>query len=146
MEFTNTVTIHRSRSEVFAFLSDLENVPKWNYAIVETRKLSEGPPVAGAMYRQVRSLPARSEETVELAELMPEERLVIRGDLGPFTGDLVYELDEVEGGTRLTNTAHLQGRGAVRIAEALARGRVRDAVAANLGALKDLLEAPAGRR
>jgi hypothetical protein len=27
----------------FGFLSDFENVPKRNYAIVETRKVSEGP-------------------------------------------------------------------------------------------------------
>jgi Polyketide cyclase / dehydrase and lipid transport len=41
--FENTVTIGRPIKEVLAFLSDFENVPKWNYAIVETRKVSEGP-------------------------------------------------------------------------------------------------------
>jgi uncharacterized membrane protein len=35
--------IRRPIEDVFAFLSDFENVPKWNYAIVETRKVSEGP-------------------------------------------------------------------------------------------------------
>jgi uncharacterized protein YndB with AHSA1/START domain len=41
--FENTVLIARPIEDVFGFLSDLENVPKWNYAIVETRKISEGP-------------------------------------------------------------------------------------------------------
>jgi Polyketide cyclase / dehydrase and lipid transport len=41
--FENTVMIARPIEDVFAFLSDLENIPKWNYAIVETRKISEGP-------------------------------------------------------------------------------------------------------
>jgi uncharacterized protein YndB with AHSA1/START domain len=36
--FTNTMTIDRSARDVFAFLADLENVPRWNYAITETRK------------------------------------------------------------------------------------------------------------
>jgi len=36
MDFANTVTIERPEQEVFAFLADFENVPKWNYAIVET--------------------------------------------------------------------------------------------------------------
>jgi uncharacterized protein YndB with AHSA1/START domain len=31
--FENTVLIARPIEDVFAFLSDLENVPKWNYAI-----------------------------------------------------------------------------------------------------------------
>jgi len=41
--FENTVTIRRPVADVFAFLADFENVPAWNYAIVETRKASPGP-------------------------------------------------------------------------------------------------------
>jgi hypothetical protein len=42
--FENTVMVRRPIEEVFRFLSDFENVPKWNYAIVETHKACEGPP------------------------------------------------------------------------------------------------------
>jgi hypothetical protein len=41
--FENTVTIRRPVADVFAFLADFENVPAWNYAIVETRKVAPGP-------------------------------------------------------------------------------------------------------
>ena len=41
--FQNTVTIRRAIDDVFAFLADFENVPAWNYAIVETKKTSPGP-------------------------------------------------------------------------------------------------------
>jgi uncharacterized protein YndB with AHSA1/START domain len=34
--FENTVIIRRPVEEVFSFLADFENVPRWNYAIVET--------------------------------------------------------------------------------------------------------------
>jgi hypothetical protein len=34
--FENTVTVRRAVEDVFAFLADFENVPTWNYAIVET--------------------------------------------------------------------------------------------------------------
>jgi uncharacterized membrane protein len=40
--FQNTVTIRREIEDVFAFLADFENVPTWNYAIVETKKTSPG--------------------------------------------------------------------------------------------------------
>lgn len=43
MRFQNTITIRRPPAEVFAYLADFENVPAWNYAIVETRKLSQAP-------------------------------------------------------------------------------------------------------
>jgi uncharacterized membrane protein len=36
--FENVVMISRPIEDVFGFLSDFENVPKWNYAVVETRK------------------------------------------------------------------------------------------------------------
>jgi uncharacterized membrane protein len=38
--FENTATIRRLVADVFAFLADFENIPAWNYAVVETRKVS----------------------------------------------------------------------------------------------------------
>jgi carbon monoxide dehydrogenase subunit G len=140
MQFANTVTIERPLHEVYAFVADLENVPKWNYAIVETRKTSSGPVGVGTTYRQVRSLPARSEETLLVTEMEPDRRVAIHGNLGPFVGTLTYEFDDLDGRTRLTNTADLEGHGLMKLAGPLASGRVRDAVAANLNALKQLLE------
>ena len=69
--FENTVMIRRPIEDVFAFLSDFENVPKWNYAIVETRKVSEGAVGVGTIYHQVRSVPSRSEERFEVTAYNP---------------------------------------------------------------------------
>lgn len=140
MHFTNTVTIHRSPHEVFEFLANFENVPKWNYAIVETRKTSDGPVGIGATYRQTRSLPAPSEETFRVTEFEPDHQLAIHGDLGPFEGTLTYDLEGVSDGTRITNRADLQAHGLLKVAAPLASGRVGNAVAANLQKLKEILE------
>ena len=140
MEFLNTITIERSPHDVFVFVSDLENVPKWNYAIVETRKISDGPVRVGATYRQVRSLPSRSEETLQVIELEPDRRFAVQGGLGPFEGRLTYEFEKIGGSTRLTNKADLQARGIKRLAAPIVSGRIREAVAANLETLKQLLE------
>jgi glyoxylase-like metal-dependent hydrolase (beta-lactamase superfamily II) len=83
MKFTNTVTINRRPAEVFGFLAHFANVPVWNYAISETRKVAGGPVGVGARYRQTRTLPTRSEETFEVTEFEPDRRLSIRGALGP---------------------------------------------------------------
>jgi hypothetical protein len=69
--FENTVMIRRPIEDVFAFLSDFENVPRWNYAIVETRKVSEGAVGVGTIYQQVRSVPSRSEERFEVTAYDP---------------------------------------------------------------------------
>lgn len=140
MDFANAVTIERPVHDVFAFVADPVNVPKWNYAIVETRKTSDGPVGVGTTYRQTRSHPTKSEETIRITELVPERRFALRGDLGPFAGTLSYQFEDIGGGTRLTNTAHLEVRGVMKLASPFATRRVRDAVAANLGDLKQLLE------
>lgn len=142
MQFANSVTIQRSPHDVFEYLAKFENVPRWNYAIVETHKTSEGPVGVGSTYRQIRSLPSRSEEEFEVTEFEPGKKLAIRGTLGPFEGTLTYLLESIDDGTRLTNEADLEGHGLMRLAAPIAGGRVREAVAANLSTLKAILESP----
>jgi carbon monoxide dehydrogenase subunit G len=138
--FENTVMISRPIEEVFGFLSDFENIPKWNYAIVETNKVSQGPVGVGTIYRQIRSVPRRSEEHFEVTAHNPPRQLEIRGQLGPFPSRLSYVLDAVAEGTRVTNSVELKLRGPGRLLGPVAVPRVRDAVAANLHKLKELLE------
>ena len=138
--FENAVMIARPIEDVFGFLSDLENIPRWNYAIIETRKVSEGPVGVGTTFRQVRSVPSRSEERLEITAYDPPRQLEIRGQLGPFASRLVYALEAIPAGTRVTNTVELELRGPGRLLGRVAVPRVREAVAANLGRLKELLE------
>ena len=139
--FQNTLTIRRPVEDVFAFLADFENVPTWNYAILETRKTSPGPVGVGTTYRQLRSLPDRSEEGFEVTVFEPTTRLEVHGDIGPFTATIGYLLASVGDGTRLSNVVDLSAPGAVRLLAPLAASRVKAAVAANLDTLKRLLEA-----
>jgi uncharacterized protein YndB with AHSA1/START domain len=138
--FENTVTIRRPIEDVFALLADFENIPKWNYAIVETHKVSEGVVGVGTIYQQVRSVPSRSEERFEITAYNPPRHLEIRGQLGPFPSRLAYALDAIPEGTRLTNSVQLELRGPGRLLGRVAVPRVRDAVAANLHKLKELLD------
>lgn len=140
MRFENTVRIDRPVEDIFEFLAEFENIPKWNYAIAETNQLSDGPVGVGTIYRQVRTQPSMSEETFEVTEFEPSRRLAIRGGFGPLEGTMTYDLEPDDGGTRLTNSADLEGHGLAKIAAPLASGRISEAVAANLSALKLLLE------
>jgi uncharacterized protein YndB with AHSA1/START domain len=140
LKFQNTITIARSPAEVFAYLADFERIPTWNYAIAETRKVSDGPVGVGTRYRQVRTVPRRSEESFEVTELEPEARLAIEGTFGPFPGRFTYLLEPVPGGTRVTNVVDLQPSGVARLVGGLATSGVRSAVLANLEKLKALLD------
>jgi uncharacterized protein YndB with AHSA1/START domain len=139
--FENTVTIRRAVEDVFAFLADFENIPTWNYAIVETKKTSPGPVGVGTTYRQLRSVPSRSEEGFQVTAFEPSSRLEVHGDIGPFTATISYLLAPTDHGTRLTNVVDLESAsGVLRLVAPLAASRVKTAVAANLDTLKQLLE------
>jgi carbon monoxide dehydrogenase subunit G len=140
MRFSNTITIKRQTSEVFAYLADFENLPRWNYAITDTRKITPGPVGVGSKYLQVRTVPKRSEETFEVIEFEPDSRLTVRGAFGPLSGQASYVLVPTDDGTRLTNAMDLQPGGVLNLVAPLATSRVRAAVATNLDKLKEILE------
>lgn len=140
VDFANTVTIQRSREDVFAFLAEFENLPSWNYALSSTRRTDSGPVGVGAQYTQTREIPRHAVETFEVIQFEPIDRLAIRGTLGPFRAESGYLLEEADGATVLTNSMHLEPEGPLRLVAGLAGSGVKKAVAANLGALKDLLE------
>jgi carbon monoxide dehydrogenase subunit G len=138
--FANTVIIQRPVEEVFAFLADFENVPKWNYAIVQTTKASPGPVRVGTTYRQIRSEPSRSEEGFEVTVLEPPSRLEVQGQIGPFRARISYLLEPSGSGTRLRNAVDLESSGPLTLVAPLATSRVKHAVAANLDTLKHIME------
>jgi uncharacterized protein YndB with AHSA1/START domain len=145
MEFRNTLTIRRPIEEVFAFLADFENVPRWNHAIESTTKTSPGPVGVGSSYRQIRLEPSRSEEGFEVTVFEPGSRLAIDGEIGPFHARVDYRLEPIEGATRLINDVELQPSSAVsKLLAPFAGSKIKAAVAENLDALKRVLETDPG--
>ena len=139
--FENTVTIRKPAEEVFAFLADFENIPKWNYAIEETSKTSAGPVGVGSRYRQTRSVPGRSVEGFEVTVFEPARRLAMHGQIGPFQATISYELEAKTGATTLVNSVELHPSQAMaKLLAPLATTRIKAAVAQNLGQLRMILE------
>ncbi|MER7245001.1 SRPBCC family protein [Kribbella sp. NPDC000426] len=140
MKFTNTITVDRPPAAVFAYLANLENLPRWNYALGETRQLTPGPPGVGTRYVQTRTIPVHTEESLEITELVSDQKLTISGTLNSLPAVFTYTLDAVPGGTTLTNTVDLQPPGPLKLLAPIATSRIKSAVAANLAVLKQLLE------
>ena len=145
MDFRNTVTIRRPVEDVFAYLADFGNVPKWNHAIESTTKTSPGPVGVGSTYRQIRSEPSRSEEGFEVTVFEPVSKLAIDGEIGPFHAHLAYLIEPIVGATRLTNAVELEPSStASKLLAPFAGSKIKTAVAENLDALKRVLETDLG--
>jgi uncharacterized membrane protein len=137
LEFENTIYIDRPVDEVFAFLSDFENIPKWNYYVLEVRQLSESPIGVGTTYHQVRKT---DEQDFRIIEFAPDHMVAVKTLPQSSPGlEMRFTLYEEGNTTRLRDEWKLD-TGRPAILERLALRRVKSAVAENLAKLKKLLE------
>lgn len=119
------IEIPESRDEVFAYLSNLENNPRWNWAVVATTPL-DGPLRRGTRYLQHRAWPRPGSEVLEVTTYDPPHLLAVRGELDEGKVCYRYELTDIAPSrTRLHITVEL---------ESAIPGRGADLYAARLGA------------
>jgi hypothetical protein len=72
--FSNNITIRRPIIYVFDFVSNLENLPKWNYFVLQVTKTSPGPISAGSEFRQVRKT---DQQLLRITEFDPPNALTV---------------------------------------------------------------------
>jgi uncharacterized membrane protein len=137
IEFTNEITVQRPVEEVFTFTADFENLPKWNYYVLEVAKKSQDPTGKGTEYHQVRK---SDEQDFSITEYRPGEVVTVRtlpGSQPAFERQMTFT--DLEGATRIVDEWQLD-TGRPGLLERLAAGQVKQAVYENLGKLKELLE------
>ena len=134
------VDIDRPVDEVFAFVIDPYNAPRWRSAIIEVKHAD--PPGVGARWTGiVKFLGRRSEGTSETTEYEPNRKLVERGrapSISKTTLSLVFSPRDA--GTRLDAVLEAEPEGIVRLAKPLVEAKGRKQLTANLVRLKGLLE------
>lgn len=140
------VTIGRSPDEVFAFVSDQTNGPRWQRGLTEVRRTTDGPIGIGTRHTFERTLMGRRMDGSNEYTRYEPDKLVAFAWSGPMPGQASYVVEPAgTAGTRLVARLEMQAQGPLRLAEPLlAAGLGRD-VEANLDRLKNLLESePAG--
>jgi uncharacterized membrane protein len=138
LEFENTIRIVCPIDEVFSFLSDFENIPKWNYYVLEVRQLSESPIGIGTTYHQVRKT---DEQDFLITEFEANHTVAMKTLTRSSPAlQMRFTLHDEEGGTTLIRDEWKLDTGKPALLERLAGGRVKSAVAENLAKLKGLLE------
>jgi uncharacterized protein YndB with AHSA1/START domain len=139
--FAHTVEIARPVEEVFAFLTQPANLPRWQRSLLAVRPHRRGSLRRGVEVTERRRFLGRELETTwQCTEHRPCRRSVIESDEGPvpFRGTFELEPEDV-GRTRFTWTLETRGA-AVRLAGPLAARLTRDELEANTLRLKHLLE------
>lgn len=139
-----SVHIRRSPEEVFAYLSNFENNPKWQSGMVSARFTSPGPLRVGSTYSQeARFLGRPVLSEFDVIEYEPGRRVKITSSSGtfPITVTRFVEPDgDGDGGTRVSAIVEGDASGVYRLAEPLLRSIVQRSVQGDYERLKRVLE------
>jgi carbon monoxide dehydrogenase subunit G len=106
-----TVTVNRPAADVFAFVADGEKCSEWRPGVVSIRKVSgDG---AGATYEQRVKGPCNRpvKADYQITEFQPDTLIAFETISGPVRPRGRYELQAVDGGTRLTMALEADLRG-----------------------------------
>ena len=144
LRFETSVRIGRPVDEVFDYVSEPGNFPRWNSAVQAVRSTSAVEGDVGSTYSLERELPSgRAENGLEiLAHERPRE-FAIRTTSGPTPFVYRYRFSPDDGATLVQLDAEVEPAGAAGLVAPLARLAVKRGVDDNFGALKAILEASA---
>jgi uncharacterized protein YndB with AHSA1/START domain len=136
----NEVTIERPPSEVFAFIADGLNGPKWRPGILDIAH--ESGTGVGATYKQGVKGPGgrRVAADYRITAFEPNTRLAFEGIAGPVRPTGEYLLADTGGGTHLTFSLQAELGGIKKLLMGGAVQKTMDAEVASIERLKTLLE------
>jgi uncharacterized membrane protein len=135
----NSIVINRPRSEVFAFVANHENDPKWRPGVIDISRASgDG---QGAVYRQGVKGPMgrRIDADFEVTAYREGSHLAFRTLGGPVQPEGSYVFEDANDGTRVTFSLNANLRGAQKLLSPIVAKSMQTQVAA-LANLKRVLE------
>ena len=138
MRIEHELHIDREPAEVFAFLTDPENLPAWQPTTVAVRRQRQGPLTVGERFDEVhKALGRELTSTVEVVAYDAPRLFALHMVSGAVPLDGRWELEPSRGGTLLRFVGEGDIRGPMRLAKPLLARQFRG----YHKRLEDLLEA-----
>jgi uncharacterized protein YndB with AHSA1/START domain len=136
------VTIARPVAEVFAFVADGLNAPRWRPGVMDI-SLASGTGL-GAVYKQGVKGPGgrRIDADYRITAFEPNRRLSFEAIAGPVRPTGQFDFDDVNGGTRLTFALQAELGGLKKLLMGGAVQKTMNAEVAATERLKEVLETP----
>jgi uncharacterized protein YndB with AHSA1/START domain len=140
--FEIKLAIHRPIEDVFAFISNAENLPRWRAATLEVKPISSGAPSVGSIFKGRFTFLGRPfEGNLEIIAHEPHQSYATRLTEGPFPLEAHYTLESANGSTRVTLVIQGEPGGFFKLAEPLVVSMAKRSYEADLHNLREILEA-----
>lgn len=140
--YSKSIEIKAPVSEVFAFVSNPENIPKWQSEVANSKIISSGPIQEGTRFEETVKVIGKKMPTVcEVTDYQPTKRFGFRSDSSrmiSYSGNFHFE--PIGRDTKLTISAVFELKGFWRIIEPIFAFEVRKGIDHELKILKSILE------
>jgi carbon monoxide dehydrogenase subunit G len=140
-----TARVPAPPSEVFAYLSDLDNLAEWQSGIVSAERVDDGPMRVGSSARVTRELMGqRLAVPLTVTDYEPPNRLGIGSEVSGVRAAAMLELTEADGGaaTELSFAMEIRGSGMTSFMEPMIAGAARGDIEASLAKLQARFAGP----
>jgi len=136
VEFDLEVTIDRPVGEVFAYVTDVRNVPEWQESAVSADWIEEG-----RRFREQRQFMGRTAGLeLEVTALEADRRFDVRTVKAPVELEIHHAFEAVDGGTRVAVHGTAALGGALRLAAGMAKRQAERQFRGDFERLKARLE------
>ena len=145
MRCESTVTIERAPDLVFPWLVETDKVPQWMGGLDRYEPLEGGPLHVGSRIAQKLTVSGYSLEfELEVTELAPPQRAVLRFEGSGFKAANEYEVEDAAGGARVTwviggDTTSFKAK----LVAPMVQAKLQEKLDADLARLRALLEGEA---
>ncbi len=133
--------IDRPVKDVFSFVSNLNNMSKWNSAVVSLEQITPGDVGIGTKFKSVGEMMGRRiEGEVQVTNYEPDTKTGFQMNAGPMQMNITIAFKPVGTGTKVSLNAQGNPAGVFKLAEGMLQGRVKSMMEENLARLKSILE------
>ena len=137
----DNIVIMRPASQVFAFLADLNNIPKWQAEVVKSTVVTPGPTRVGTRFtEEVKMGPMRTTADCEVTELISEKTMAFRATSSSMNYEGRVLVEPSGQGTKLTLAGTAQPKGLWRLLQPMMAGEFKGSVKKELADIKGVLE------
>lgn len=136
-----SILINRPVNEVYAYVLDGMNNPKWRPAVIDIQKMPGKPEDLGTVYKQGLKGPGgrRIDGDYEITEARPNELIKFQVIAGPARPQGTYAFKADGNSTQITFTLHFEPKGLGRLMDPMINRTMQEEVA-TLSNLKKYLE------
>jgi carbon monoxide dehydrogenase subunit G len=127
--------------DVFAFIGNLNNMPKWNTTVMGVEQITPGEVGVGTKFKSVGEMMGRRiEGEMQVTAYEPDTKFGVQMNAGPMQVNMMVSFETVGTGTKISLNAQGNPAGFFKLAEPVMAGRVKAMMEENIASLKSQLE------